>query len=67
MITLALLLFIGLIGLLMAIVIGILLIAGTVAAVPLIILAILDAIIFIKIIKKSAGIINKSKTKKKKK
>lgn len=66
MITLLALTFIGLIGLMIAIVLGLVLLAGTAAAVPLLISGIIDAIIIIKIIKTAANNISKIKTKKKK-
>lgn len=66
MISLLALIFIGLVGLLVAIILGLVLLAGTAAAVPLLISGIIDAIIIVKIIKKAANGISKLKTKKKK-
>lgn len=65
MLTLLALIFIGLVGLLVAIILGLVLLAGTAAAVPLVISGIIDAIIIIKIIKKAANGISKIKKKKK--
>lgn len=67
MITLLTIITLGLVGLLVAIVLGLVLLAGTAAAVPLLISGIIDAIIIIKIIKKAANGISKLKTKTKKK
>lgn len=66
MITLLTIIFLGLVGLMIAIILGLVLLAGTAAAVPLLISGIIDAIIIVKIIKKSVDSINKIKTKKKK-
>lgn len=66
MITLLTIIFLGLVGLMIAILLGLVLLAGTAAAVPLLISGIIDAIIIVKIIKKSVDSINKIKTKKKK-
>lgn len=65
MLTLLALIFIGLVGLLVSIILGLVLLAGTAAAVPLVISGIIDAIIIIKIIKKAANGISKIKKKKK--
>lgn len=66
MITLLAILTIGLVGLLIAILLGLILIGGSALAIPLLISGIIDAIIIITIIKKAANSINKIKTKKKK-
>ena len=65
MLTLLAILFIGLVFLLIAIILGLVLLAGTAAAVPLVISGIIDAIVIIKIIKKAADGITKIKKKKK--
>lgn len=67
MITLLTIITLGLVGLFIAIILGLVLLAGTAAAVPLLISGIIDAIIIIKIIKKAANSVSKIKTKKKKK
>lgn len=66
MITLLTIAILGLIGLLIAIILGLVLLAGTAAAIPLLVSGVLDAIIIISIIKKAANGISKIKTKKKK-
>lgn len=64
MITILSLLFIGLIGLLVIVVLGLVLLAGTAVSVPLIIFGIMDALVIVGLINKIRGIVNSTKKKK---
>lgn len=66
MITLLAILTIGFVGLLIAIVLGLILIGGSALAVPLLISGIIDAVILISIIKKASNSVKKINIKKKK-
>lgn len=65
MITILSLLFIGLIGLLVIVVLGLVLLAGTAVSVPLIIFGIMDALVIVGLINKIRGIVNSEPKKKK--
>lgn len=65
MITILSLLFIGLIGLLVIVVLGLVLLAGTAISVPLIIFGIMDAVVIVGLINKIRGIVNSEPKKKK--
>lgn len=65
MITILSLLFIGLIGLLVILVLGLVLLAGTAVSVPLIIFGIMDAVVIVGLINKIRGIVNSEPKKKK--
>lgn len=64
MITILSLLFIGLIGLLVIVVLGLVLLAGTAVSVPLIIFGIMDAVVIVGLINKIRGIVSEPKKKK---
>lgn len=65
MITILSLLFIGLIGLLVIVVLGLVLLAGTAVSVPLIIFGIMDALVIVGLINKIRGIVDSEPKKKK--
>lgn len=64
MITILSLLFIGLIGLLVIVVLGLVLLAGTAVSVPLIIFGIMDALVIVGLINKIRGIVKATSKKK---